>query len=377
MTKKGKKTMNRLQTLSEQGQSVWIDFLSRDLARHRRARADDEGRRRRRRDVQPDDLPEGDRPGRRLRRAAEGARAARSDDPKEIFLELSARDVADACDLLRPVYDATGGVDGYVSWEVDPTFAYDRERTYDEAQRLHAWIDRPNLYVKIPATKPGLGAIEDMIAAGKNINVTLIFSLQRYAEVVEAYMRGLERLVAVGRRPGAGRVGRELLRLPRRHRGRPAARRDRLEGRARAARQARRREREARLPALPRGLLGRALGVPRGQGRPAAALPLGLDLDEEPGLPRRDVRRGADRPGHGRHDAARDDRGVPGPRRGRADARRRGSRRRARSSRTWPRSAWTSTTSPRRSRPRACRSSPTRSPTLLAEVGGKHTALAA
>jgi len=109
--------------------------------------------------------------------------------------------VADACDLLRPVFDATHGVDGYVSWEVDPTLAYDRDGTYDEAQRLHAWIDRPNLYVKIPATKPGLGAIEDMIAAGKNINVTLIFSLQRYAEVVEAYLRGLERLVAAGGHP--------------------------------------------------------------------------------------------------------------------------------------------------------------------------------
>jgi transaldolase len=127
--------------------------------------------------------------------------AGKVEDPKELFLELSARDVAAGCDLLRPVFDATKGVDGYVSWEVDPTFAYDRERTYEEAQRLHAWVDRPNLYVKIPATKPGLGAIEDMIAAGKNINVTLIFSLQRYAEVVEAYLRGLERLVASGGHP--------------------------------------------------------------------------------------------------------------------------------------------------------------------------------
>src|SRR5438045_9338997 len=67
--------------------------------------------------------------------------------------------------------------------------------------RLHAWLDRPNLYVKIPATKPGLGAIEDSIAHGKSINVTLIFSLQRYREVVESYLRGLERLVAAGGRP--------------------------------------------------------------------------------------------------------------------------------------------------------------------------------
>src|SRR5690606_820048 len=84
---------------------------------------------------------------------------------------------------------------------VDPLFAYDTEATTAEASRLHALIDRPNLLVKIPATRPGLPAIEDMIAAGKSINVTLIFSLQRYAEVAEAYVRGLERLVAAGGDP--------------------------------------------------------------------------------------------------------------------------------------------------------------------------------
>src|SRR5205823_2311788 len=89
----------------------------------------------------------------------------------------------------------------FVSWEVDPTLAYDREATYDEMIRLHEWIDKPNLYVKIPATKPGLRAIEDMIALGKNINVTLIFSLQRHEEVMEAYIRGLERLVESGGDP--------------------------------------------------------------------------------------------------------------------------------------------------------------------------------
>src|SRR5690606_27392961 len=92
-------------------------------------------------------------------------------------------------------------VDGLVSIEVDPLLAYDTEATAAEAKRLHALIDRPNLLVKIPATKPGLPAIEDMIAAGKSINVTLIFSLSRYEEVAEAYMRGLERLVASGGDP--------------------------------------------------------------------------------------------------------------------------------------------------------------------------------
>src|ERR687886_226567 len=85
--------------------------------------------------------------------------------------------------------------------EVDPTLAYETEETYEQAKRFHELVDKPNLYVKIPATKAGLPAIEDMIAAGKAINVTLIFSLQRHAEVVEAYIRGLERLVASGGDP--------------------------------------------------------------------------------------------------------------------------------------------------------------------------------
>ena len=123
------------------------------------------------------------------------------EDPKEIFLRLSSNDVAAACDLLRKVWDEGKGSDGYVSWEVDPTLAYDRDGTIAEARRLHEWLERPNLYVKIPATEPGLGAIEEMIAAGRNINVTLIFSLDRHRAVMEAYIRGVERLVASGGDP--------------------------------------------------------------------------------------------------------------------------------------------------------------------------------
>jgi transaldolase len=121
-------------------------------------------------------------------------------DPKEIFLQLSARDVEAALDAFAKVHEKSPQ-DGFVSWEVDPTLAYDREGTFDEAIRLHKWLERPNLYVKIPATRPGLGAIEDCIAHQRSINVTLIFSLQRYREVVEAYLRGLERLVASGGDP--------------------------------------------------------------------------------------------------------------------------------------------------------------------------------
>jgi len=123
---------------------------------------------------------------------------ARVGEVKEIFLELAVEDVQRACDLLRPVWERTSEVDGYVSIEVDPELAYDREGTHEEAMRLHELVDRQNLFVKIPGTGPGLGAIEDCIAAGRPINVTLIFSLERYAAVAEAYVSGVERLVAAG-----------------------------------------------------------------------------------------------------------------------------------------------------------------------------------
>jgi transaldolase len=93
------------------------------------------------------------------------------------------------------------GRDGYVSLEVAPDLAYDTLATFNEAMKLHDTVDRPNLMVKIPATKPGLAAIEDVIAQGRSINVTLIFSLRRYAEVAESYLRGLERLIAAGGDP--------------------------------------------------------------------------------------------------------------------------------------------------------------------------------
>ncbi len=122
---------------------------------------------------------------------------------KDVFWTLAEQDIRDACDLFRPVWDGGGGRDGYVSLEVDPGLAYDTLATFREAVRLHEAVDRPNLMVKIPATKPGLAAIEDVIAKGKSINVTLIFSLERYEHVAESYIRGLERLVAEGGDPTA------------------------------------------------------------------------------------------------------------------------------------------------------------------------------
>src|SRR5205814_10529305 len=98
-------------------------------------------------------------------------------------------------------WDGGGARDGYVSIEVDPNLAYDAQATIDEAQRLHEWIDKRNVFVKIPATEPGLQAIEEMIARGRPINVPLIFALDRHAQLAEAYLRGLERLVESGGDP--------------------------------------------------------------------------------------------------------------------------------------------------------------------------------
>ena len=193
---------SRLHQVAKLGQSAWIDFLSRDLVRSGELA-----------NMVDDDaiagvtsnptifqqaLAEGDRYDAQL------AELAGSDlSTKELFVALGSVDVAEACDVLAGVHSASEGVDGYVSFEVDPTFAYDAEATIAEASRLHESIDKDNLYVKIPATKPGLTAIEEMVARGRSINVTLIFSLQRYAEVVESYIRGLERLVAAGKDPAS------------------------------------------------------------------------------------------------------------------------------------------------------------------------------
>jgi len=125
--------------------------------------------------------------------------ALRGVDVDTALRELTTYDVRWACDVLRPAYDASDGVDGRVSIEVDPRLAHDTERTIAEVATLWWLVDRPNLFVKIPATKQGLPAISECLAQGISINVTLTFSLARYAEVVEAFLAGLERAAAAGR----------------------------------------------------------------------------------------------------------------------------------------------------------------------------------
>jgi transaldolase len=190
---------SRLHQLSARGQSVWIDYLSRDLLET------GELKRMMKEDavvgvtsnptIFQKAISHGNAYDEQLKELLE-----HEQDAKEIFLHLAVRDVEAALDLLSPVHEANAE-DGYVSIEVDPNLAYDTKATYEEAIRLHEWIDRPNLYVKIPGTGPGLQAIEDCIAAGRSINVTLLFSLRRHRESMEAYINGLERFVADGGDP--------------------------------------------------------------------------------------------------------------------------------------------------------------------------------
>lgn len=117
------------------------------------------------------------------------------------YKEIVTEDIRNAADVLRPVYDTSSGADGYVSLEVDPDLAYDTARTVGRAEELFQAVHRPNVLIKIPGTREGLPAIEETIARGIPVNVTLIFSVKRYEEVAEAYIRGVERLVAPGKSP--------------------------------------------------------------------------------------------------------------------------------------------------------------------------------
>ncbi|MBT3188728.1 MAG: transaldolase [Anaerolineae bacterium] len=118
--------------------------------------------------------------------------AKAGEDSESIFWELAIKDIQDACDIFTPLYEESEGGDGYVSLEVSPYLANDTEGTTKQASELWARVNRPNLMIKIPATKEGLPAIRQTIAAGINVNVTLIFSIERYREVMDAYMSGLE-----------------------------------------------------------------------------------------------------------------------------------------------------------------------------------------
>lgn len=123
-----------------------------------------------------------------------------------LFFELALEDLTQAADLFRPVHEATGGVDGWVSLEVSPLLADDTAGTIKAAAQLYARAQRPNLFIKIPGTRAGIPAIEESIFAGVPVNVTLLFSREHYVAAAEAYMRGIERRVAAGLDPAVGSV---------------------------------------------------------------------------------------------------------------------------------------------------------------------------
>src|SRR3954449_3844853 len=188
-----------LQQLSDHGQSVWIDFLSRRFVTD----GDLKGLVEQgvvgvtsNPTIFQGAIAEGDAYDDQIRELS-----AEYDDPKEIFWQLAKDDIRGACDILRSVSDEGNGKDGWVSLEVDPAAPPDPEKTKPEATRLHQLVDRPNLFIKIPATVAGLQAIEDTIAAGIPVNVTLIFSLERHRKVAEAYIRGVRRFVDGGGDP--------------------------------------------------------------------------------------------------------------------------------------------------------------------------------
>jgi transaldolase len=191
---------SRLHELAARGQSIWFDTLSRDLISSGELKR-----------MMDDDAVTGVTSNPTIfQKALTGSDLYDDDikkllgstnDASEIFFSLALQDIRDACDVLRPAYDASGAGDGYVSMEVEPGIAYDTGKTFDQVQWIAREVERPNLMIKIPATEPGLPAIEDCTAHGTSINITLIFSLERYKAVVEAYLRGLERLVAGGGNP--------------------------------------------------------------------------------------------------------------------------------------------------------------------------------
>jgi len=190
-------SQNTLQQLHDAGQSIWLDYIDRKM------------------------LHDGDLERRILDDALTGMTSNPTmfekalvdgtdyDDQirysgggitvRELFERIATSDVRDACDLFRPVYERTGGADGYVSIEVSPELAYESDASVAEASRLWAAVDRPNTMIKIPGTIEGLLAIRELTAAGINVNITLLFSREMHRLVIDAYMSGLEDRMAAGK----------------------------------------------------------------------------------------------------------------------------------------------------------------------------------
>ncbi len=191
-------TPGRLQQLHDAGVSIWLDTLSRELldtgAFGRLIRDSAVTGATSNPTIFAKAITGSDRYDSQLREAvASGIR-----DPQELFFELALDDVGRAADLLRAAYEASGGRDGFVSFECTPDLADDTAATIRQAMELWSRLARPNVMIKVPATAAGIPAIEELTARGVNINITLLFSIARYEQVIDAYVAGLERRLAAG-----------------------------------------------------------------------------------------------------------------------------------------------------------------------------------
>ncbi len=286
--------MNPLQALKDQGQAVWLDFLARNFLR-------DGGLRRL---IEQDGLTGVTSNPSIFEKAIADSneyddqlRAIVTEDDTSvtaIYEALAIKDIRQAAEDLRPVFETTGGKDGFVSLEVSPYLASDTEGTIAEAKRLWKAVDRQNLMVKVPATPAGLPAIRVLLGEGININITLLFSQKVYEEVAQAYLAGLEHFAAKGgdvshvRSVASFFVSRidtavDKL-LDQAIAADSAIRRAGGQKAGETARPDRRGERQARLSAVQAPVLGSALGQPGRQGRAGAAAVMGEHRNQEPGL---------------------------------------------------------------------------------------------
>ena len=187
---------NPLNQLEKLGQSIWLDYIRRDIIAKLKAMIEDDGLRGM--TSNPAIFKEAI-AGSGLYDVEIQSLAIKGMDATAIYEELSRRDVRMACDEFRSVYDKTDAKDGYVSLEVNPHLAHDSGATIEEARRLWGAVDRPNICIKVPATLEGLPAITELIAEGVNVNVTLIFGLKRYQSVAQAYIDGVEKRLTKGK----------------------------------------------------------------------------------------------------------------------------------------------------------------------------------
>ena len=309
--------MNPLQGLQEYGQSVWLDYIRRDLMENgelRRLIADDGLRGM----TSNPAIFEKAIADSTLYDAAFTSMPDHCAETTARYEHVAIRDIQHAADTLRPVYDSTQRRDGYVSLEVSPYLAHDTAATLAEARRLWAAVARENVMIKVPGTPEGIPAVEQLISEGLNINVTLLFAQEVYERVAEAFISGIEKRAAAGKdvRHVASVASFFISRidtlvdtqLSARLKNATGSDRDRLQS---LHRQGGHRQRQADLRTLRQDLQRPTLGEAAAPGRADTARAVGEHQHEEPELSRRAVRRGAHRTRHRQHNPARDLRRVP------------------------------------------------------------------